>query len=149
VTFSQYGGDWDAYLEAIYKCFCQDFACTPPPQFNGSTVTLKKHPVEAGKEATFWHFISYGSTEADRQIDLRRCECIRWPKAIMDNVDDPELKVWDEPMRNEVRTHILCEEYRYLLVIAKRDGFVLPWTGYPLEHAHQVRKLDKRWMAHR
>lgn len=148
VTFAEYGGNWDAYLQAIYGHFCQDFHCTPPPEFNGTTVRLKRHPMEAGKEATFWHFVSTGATEADRDIDLRRCERIRWPRALMDNVLDPELLVWDEPRGSEIRTHILCEEHRYLLVVANRSGFVLPWTGYPLDHANQVDKLIKRWKAY-
>lgn len=149
ILLNHYGGDWEAYCEAIYDHFCKDFLGSNPPVFRGMPVRLKRHPVEQDKEATFWHFISEGAVETDRTIDFRRCERICWPRAFIDNVNDPALKVWDQEIRGEVRTHIWCEEHGYLLVIANRSGFVLPWTAYSVTRDHERRKLEKRWEANR
>ncbi len=149
VMLNQHGGDWDAYCDAVYRHFCRDFLEGAALTFRGLPVHLKRHPVEQGKEATFWHFVSEGQVEADRTIDLRRCERICWPRALIENVGDPDLKVWDQEIRNETRTHVWCEEHDYLLVIAHRNGFVLPWTAYSVTEGHERRKLQKRWQNHR
>lgn len=149
VLMEDFDGNWDSYLDAIYGHFCADFICEVPVHFNGVPVRLKRHPIEHDKEATFWHFISEGSVEAEREVNFRRCERIRWPRAMMDNVADPELKVWEEAIRNEVRTHIWCEEFEYLVVVANRNGFVLPWTAYHVGREHEKRKLFRRWQSNR
>lgn len=59
VLFSDYNGDWDAYLEAIYSYFKQDFVDSKPV-FRGKRFGLKRHPLAQGKEATFWHMIQQG-----------------------------------------------------------------------------------------
>lgn len=148
ILLSDYSGNWDLYLEAVYKHFCDDFLSTPKLEFQGLPVNLKRYPVERDKEATFWHFISEGKTEEDREINFRRCERIRWPRAMMENVSDPDLMVWEQHVRSELRTHIWCEEHGYLVVVAKRTGFVLPWTAYCVTQQHEQRKLRNRWLQH-
>lgn len=144
IYLNSHGGDWDRYLEAVYAIFCADFITTNL-KFDGRDLRLKRHPVEKGKEATFWHFISDGKTEADRIPDLRRCERIGWPKAIISNCKDGCLKTWCEVVRGDLRIHIFCEEAEYLLVLADRGAYVLPWTAYPVPRPHQRRKLIERW----
>ncbi|MFM5477851.1 hypothetical protein ACET81_18225 [Aeromonas veronii] len=90
------GGDWGRFFSAVYAAFEQDFVLNKP-EFRGKRLGLKRHPEYAGKSATFWHMISTGEVEAEREPDLRRCERIRWPKPIIENDSDPELKVWAEP----------------------------------------------------
>ena len=93
VLFNDYSGDWNAYLEALYACFRQDFIDTNPV-FQGRRLGLKRHPMADGKEATFWHMIQEGKAEQERIPDLRRCERIRWPKPIIEHDADPAIKVW-------------------------------------------------------
>jgi hypothetical protein len=103
--FNAYGGDWSRYIEALYQFFCQDFVASKP-QFRGRRLGLKRHPVIQGKEATFWHMTSEGSTEDERTPDFRRCERIRWPAPIIEHSLAPELKVWAEPKGKNQRIHI-------------------------------------------
>ena len=136
--------DWNRYLESIYGIFRADFI-EQKITFDGRRVGLKRHPIESGKESTFWHFISDGETEADREINLRRCERIGWPRAIIDNCNDGCLKTWSEYRGTELRIHIWCETAEYLLVLADRREYVLPWTAYPVYQRHAQKKLLTRW----
>lgn len=87
VLFTDYGGNWNRYVEALYSYFKQDFVDSSP-SFRGTQLALKRHPMEHGKEATFWHLISEGQVEDKRVPNLRRCERIRWPRPIIEYVDD-------------------------------------------------------------
>jgi hypothetical protein len=91
---------------------------------------LKKHPLHQGKEATFWHFITKGEEEAERIPDLRRCERIKWPKPIIENNGDMIIKTWENVRNGEKRILLFIEEENYLVVLAGRNGYLLPWTAY-------------------
>ena len=140
------GGDWGLYLDRIYAVFQADF-CRGPFAFDGKRVGLKRHPVEAGKEATFWHFISEGSVEADRLPNMRRCERIGWAKAVMMNASDPAVRRWVERRGHEDRIHLWCVPADYIVIVADRGSFVLPWTAFAIEYEHQRRKFEARWRA--
>ena len=145
--FSKYGGDWDRYLDAIYDIFRHAFV-ESKPTFRGQRLGLKRHPIERGKEATFWHMISEGKDESARTPDFRRCERIRWPRPIIENEQDPALKVWTENRGNENRIHLWLEAEGYLVVLAQRKNFTLPWTAFYVEHPHQRKKYNKRWLRY-
>ena len=51
ITLSEYDGNFNLYLEAIYELFKKDFI-EKHPVFQGTRVGLKKHPQREGKEAT-------------------------------------------------------------------------------------------------
>ena len=108
------GGDWGRFFSAVYAAFEQDFVLNKP-EFRGKRLGLKRHPEYAGKSATFWHMISTGEVEAEREPDLRRCERIRWPKPIIENDSDLALKVWAEPRGKQQRIHIWFEAEGYLV----------------------------------
>lgn len=143
-----FNGDWLPYLEKIYGYFYQDFVANMP-RFNGKKLALKKHPMHEGKEATFWHMIQEGDNEADRIPDFRRCERIRWPKVIIENFDDELIRVWRNERRGEGRICIWFEQESYLVILAERKNYLLPWTAYVVEQSHAKRKLRKeyeRWV---
>lgn len=145
---SECDGNWVTYIEAVYSIFHADFMSGDGVLFQGKRIGLKRHPVEADKEATFWHITSCGSVEAERTPDLRRCERIRWLKAVLENIDDPSLKVWTEIVKTESRVHIWCEDMDYLVVLADRGDYVLLWTAFCIEHRHQRDKYRRRWERH-
>lgn len=144
VLLKDSGGNWDNYFEIVYSLFKADFVANKPA-YKGQKVGLKRHPLTNGKEATFWHLISEGKIETDRTPDIRRCERIRWPAQIIGNSEDSRLKVWIENIKNEDRIHLLCPQDRYLLVLAIRRGYILPWTAFYMEHEHQVAKKLKKY----
>lgn len=148
VLLNEFGGDWNAYESAVYAGFVADFVRTRP-RWPGKRVGLKRHPLIQGKEATFWHFISEGQTEADRLPDLRRCERIRWPKPTMEAFierrpgPDDRIVWWKNVRGGEDRYLLALPDFSYLVVVADRGEFVLPWTQYCVEHEHQRRKYRK------
>ena len=147
VLLGDYGGNWDAYLDAIYAWFKQDFIDNKPT-FRGRRLGLKRHPLVHGKEATFWHMTSEGSDESNRIPDLRRCERIRWPKPVIEHADDRKIKCWVSVKRNENRIHIWLEELDYVVVLADRKGYILPWTAFLVTREHTRAKLRKEYEAY-
>lgn len=146
--FSKYDGDWNKYLEALYIFFKNDFIKSKP-SFRGRRLGLKKHPIEKGKEATFWHLISEGKAEEERIPDLRRCERIRWPRPVIENNNDSGVKVWENKRKSETRIILWLEEEEYLVVLADRKKYILPWTAYMVTRHHQKTKLEREYQRYK
>ncbi len=147
VLFSDYGGDWDSYLDAIFSYFKQDFVDSKPV-FRGRRLGLKRHPLTHGKEATFWHMIQEGAVEEDRMPGFRRCERIRWPRPIIEHDADEAIKVWPNRRRREQRICLWFEQENYLVILADRGDYILPWTAYLVEQPHRQRKLRREYEEH-
>lgn len=148
VRFGDYGGDWDAYMDVLYSYFKADFIDSSP-SFEGKRLGLKRHPMSKGKEATFWHMIQEGAEEEDRIPDLRRCERIRWPRPIIEHNGDKVIKVWKNRRKGEERICLWLEAEEYLVILANRKGYVIPWTAYMVVTPHQKRKLQREYEEYR
>jgi len=144
VTLKDYRGNWDKYIEVVYRCFKSDFI-RHSPVFNGKPVCLKKYPIERGKEATFWHVVSEGMQEHNRVPDLRRCERIRWPAALIAEADSPLVKCWANARRGDKRIVIALNDFSYVVVLAVRDPYYLLWTAYCVEQEHSRRKMENEY----
>ena len=125
-------------------CFKVDFIDSRP-FYNGKRVGLKRYPLSQGKEATFWHFISEGSSEKDRIPDMRRCERIRWPRPIIEHSGERVLKVWKNRRNGETRICLWLEAEEYLVILAERKDHVMPWTAYMVDKDHRKQKLQKEY----
>jgi hypothetical protein len=143
VLFNDYHGNWDAYLDAIYAWFKQDFIDSKP-LFQERRLGLKLHPLTHGKEATFWHMIQDGDIEEERTPDFRRGERIRWPRPIIEH-DDPAIKIWRNRRGKEERVCLWFAQENYLVILADRGDYILPWTAYLVEQPHRQRKLLKEY----
>lgn len=148
VLFETYSGNWEKYIEALYSFFKQDFIDSLP-SFQGARLALKRHPVIQGKEATFWHLISEGKGEEERLPELRRCERIRWPRPLIEHSEEPAIKVWENSRKGETRICLWLEEQEYFVVLAKRRGYILPWTAYLVTEAHRKAKLRKEYETYK
>lgn len=151
VLLTEYGGNWEQYLAAIYACFEQDFI-EKTPTYCGRPLRLKRHPMSHGKEATFWHMVSEGQVEADREIDLRRCERIRWPGPVIEHSMDNAIKVWESVRTTkkgpEKRICLWLEAFEYLVILADRKEYLLPWTAFVVDRPHQKAKLQREFEAY-
>lgn len=146
VLLEDSGGEWNRYVEKVYQYFKEDFI-DRKPVFRGRRLGLKRHPLSEGKEATFWHMTSEGNDEANRTPDLRRCERVRWPRPIIELADAKDVKVWTSIRNNEHRIHLWLESENYLVVLADRREYLLPWTAYLVTRDHTRRKLQKEYEA--
>src|SRR5579864_1581771 len=135
VLMETYQNNWQYYLEAIYEYFYQDFVISKP-YFEGRRFSLKRLPIMQGKEATFWHLISEGEVENERLPDLRRCERIRWPHAIITASNLGIMKCWRSNRKGQDRIAIALEDFSYVVILADRGEYVLLWTAYCVEQEH-------------
>lgn len=143
------GGDWKRFLETVYEYFVTDFVDNKPV-YQGRRLGLKRHPMVDGKEATFWHMTSEGNIECERTPDIRRMERIRWPRPVIEEAVESKgstvVKVWRNTRgKNETRVLLWLESEQYLVVLADRGEYILPWTAYPVTRPHQQRKLQKEF----
>ena len=147
ITLPEYSGNPTLYLEAVYEIFKKDFVDLKP-QFPGKRVGLKKYPLIEGKEYTFYHFTHDGNIESERLPNLRRMERIRWPRPIIEGSEHSYLKVWRNKRDGKDRILIFHENESYLVVLADRGEYVLPWTAYIVKE-HNKRKLLNEYEAYK
>lgn len=146
VLISDYDGDWDKYIETLYRFFRRDFF-ESKPSFRNVPVGITKHPYSQGKEATFWHLISEGKIEEERIPDFERCKRIRWPRAIIENYSDSVVQVWETMRGREKRIllRFIFEKDDYLVVLAEHKGMILLITAYLVTWQSQKRKLQQEF----
>ena len=149
----QFDGFWSAYVERVFEIFERDFIKTSA-KFRGLPIRLRFMPLHEGKPSAFWHLIQEGQIEEERTPDIRRCERIGWLRAIIDKADDPCLKIWENErtgIRGVERSVLLwLEDERFLVILAKRNGYYLLLTAYPTNREHTCRKLRREyddWVA--
>lgn len=148
ILMSESEGHWETFIERVYDAFKKDFV-DGNPVYKGQKLGLKKYPISQGKEVTFWHMTSTGSDEATRTPDIRRCERIRWPKPIIE-LEDELILSWVSIKKREKRIHLWYQHQDYLVVLAQRNNYILPWTAFLVENDHTRRKLRReyeRWLA--
>jgi hypothetical protein len=148
LLFENFGGNWDNYLTELYRHYTSDFIKTKPV-YKGVRLAIKRHPLVQDKEATFWHIISEGNSEQDRIPDFRRCERVRWPKAVIEHADCPGIKIWKNTRGSESGICIWFEEKSYLVILRERSGYTLFWTAFPVEQEHRKRKLEKEYQVYK
>jgi len=151
INLSEYSGNWEIYLEALYAIFRCDFI-TGRTYYQGSLVNLLKPEISEGKEATFWHIISEGKIEEDRIIDIDRCKRIRWPKPIIVKSDtDKILCTWESQRGREnrilIRLTFLEDDYLVVLIRRKRNIYLL--TAYLVKYINQKRNLEQEYEAYK
>ncbi len=146
VCLPDYQGNFENYIEAVYNYFQNDFV-NHKVFFEGTPISLKRHPQFQGKEYVFWHVTSEGKIEEERTPDIRRCERIRWIKPIIENASDPVVKCWENQRKGDRRLCLWLEEEDYLVILALRQDYILLWTAYMTDRDHTRRKLLKEYRA--
>lgn len=147
IRLADHGGSWESYEAELYDHFCNDFVHSKPT-FRGVKLGLKRFPLSKGKEATYWHMVSEGNVEEDRTIDLKRCERIRWPRPGIDNSEETGVKVWETEVKGETRITIWLEAEDYVIILARRQSYILPWTAFVVDQEHRKRKLRAQYDAY-
>ena len=110
---------------------------------------LKRHPVIDGKEATFWHLTSEGKVEEERTPDIGRCERIGWVRSVIEHAHENCIRVWSEPRRAESRVHLWLVPENYVVVVAERAEYCLPWTAFLAKSERQKQALARRFKEYR
>ena len=141
ILMADYGHSFPPYIEAVYAIFRQAFIATQP-QFQGRWVRCRRDPIYDGKEAGFWHCTSEGQQEDERIPDIRRCERIRWLRAVIENHTDDRIDVWHNELRGDMRYSLWFNE-EYLIVLGDRRHTWQLITAFTTDQEHRRRKLRK------
>lgn len=159
---NDFGGDWDRFVDDCYVRYRADFydsSVTWP--IAGQPFKIKRNPLaDDGRCHTFWHIVTEGDIEDERLPALDRCECIGWPRMILDEFaqtyPDPSsgrIAWWLQRRGSEDRFVIAVADFSYVVVVADRKKYVLLWTAFPVEHRHRRRKFQREfedyWGSHR
>ena len=120
------------------------------PTFDGLPVKIRKYPFEFGKEEAFFHLTCQDYMKSkERFPDFKRSERLKWCRSFIDNWNKCAdyicsncngLKIWKEPFKKTFQVCILSEEYKYIVVLEKRENYYLLITGYYIEFDHVMRK---------
>lgn len=142
IAFNDYGGDWSAYEDGLYKVFVRD-VLQHDLRFRGAKVTARRNPEHERKWAGFWHLISEGRVEDDRLPDLRRCERLTWIRWVIENADaSDDVDVWENRRGRETNTLLWLQE-AFLVVLSSRSENFLLKTAYFTERQHRINKLRR------
>lgn len=147
IPYADFGGDSEKFIEEVYNCFVRDFLDDfnrRQLQFENITLSLRRHPLVRGKEASFWHLVSTGKIEDERLIDFDRCEYIGWARAIIDNANDPEIKRWENTRDGNTNICLWLESENYIVVLGKRNGYYLLLTAY-FAQDYKRKKFQKEY----
>jgi hypothetical protein len=144
INLSEYNGDWEEYEKALYKIFTNGFISSRP-SFRGRPLKLKRYPLTRDKESTYWHLIQEGEVEEERTPDLRRCERLRWVRAVIENDADENVKVWVQRRNSRKRICMWLENEEYMVILDDRNKYLLLWTAFMVDRPHQKRKYRKEY----
>lgn len=142
LNFEEHDGDWARYLDAVFACFRDGFI-DDTPQWTGLKVGHRARPYFDGMPAGFWHLITAGAIEDERLPDIRRCERIRWPRAMIEA--PTKIRVWPEIRYGRNRIALAPEDFSYVVVLEPRRRYVMLITAHLVEKNHQRRKHEKAW----
>ena len=137
------GGKWEETLARLYAVFERDFVHGRPHLRDRKILWDQRvSPGESYSEG-FWHLISRSEPESgDRIPEFRRSERLCWCRPMLDNTEEPEIKLWDAFTSGKLRTYLWLEDEDFVLVLEKKGpkkAFLI--TAYHLDGESSRRKL--------
>src|SRR5579872_5993373 len=145
ISLNDCGGDGQQYLELLYERFRCDFIRSKPTIFNPKRWSMKRHPIERGKEATFWHAISDGENEADRIPDMRRCERLCWIRPMIDAYGTERVCCWKTERHGRSRPIIALPDFSFLVILQEAPEHVMLWTAFYVPGTRRRLKYEQDW----
>lgn len=142
VSFADYGNDWKKYDNYLYSIFSEHFLQNHP-FFMGKEVHPRQHPMYNNKFESYFHITCghYKNIE-DRVPDLRRCERIQWPKALIENhqcnctLNCDNYIIWKKKYKNTYRYSLLLKDEKYLVILEERKKYFVLVSAFPLTYSH-------------
>jgi len=155
ICLEDYGGNYQSYIEAVFRIFERDFV-KHKPHFGSHELKHKYHPAFQNRAYTFYHMTHKGDVESERTPDLRRCERIPWARPAIEETKAMDVKFWEQERNGKSRVCIWLEvkvgedmdedevpvpvTEDYFVVLDVRKSYVLIWTAFFSEYKWQTRK---------
>ena len=143
IEFNEYPG-WNEYIEVIYTVYCKELK-TKYFQFEGKQIALKKYPTYQGKDKAFWHIVTAGEIEDQRNPDLRKCAHIKWIRYVVDNCTNSFIKIWKNNRKGKTNVCLAMDDFSYLVVLGERNGYVILLSAYPTPDPYKKIKLRREY----
>lgn len=145
----EFHGDWATYVEELYEIYLDEVA-NAGLTFNSLPVRTRFNPMTDNKGYGFWHIISDGEVEEERNIDIRRCERVPWVPYWITTAKTPPAPIswWKNKRGSDTHIVIFNEENRYVVILAERKDYYLLKTAYTARsrRAQQlVKERDDYW----
>jgi hypothetical protein len=147
LRYADFNGEWDRFLDTVYQIFERDFKKSKPV-FQNYPVTHDSR-IEDGKEAVFWHITCRDdSRTGDRELDIRRCERIPWPRPMIEHPTDTAISIWKNERKKtntqrQTRILIWLEDLDYIVILSERPKTMVFVTAYCTDIASQKERLKK------
>jgi len=139
-------GSYAEYEDNLFNLFIETYV-ENPLSFQELTIKLKRYPPGYDVRSCFYHIICenyFGGNEDDRKPNLRRCERILHPEHIIEMSDADkctEVIYWENTRKGKDNIVFYCTNIRYLVVLGKRNNYLLLVTAYPITEDHRHKKL--------
>lgn len=145
ISISLFSGNSHAYLEALYKIFRRDFIDNEV-LYCGKRVDIIHEKYFDGKERSFWHLISEGGSDAERDVYSKRSSYIPYAKALIvdDDIQCPDYRIWIKyhDKTKKKRHYIWCKRDNYLVILEDRKDCFKLITAYPVDE-YKVKSYER------
>jgi hypothetical protein len=149
ICLEDYTGNYHNYIDAVYAVFERDLIKNRP-NFGSHKLQLKFHPLFQNRPYTFYHLTHKGEIESEKEPDFRRCERITWVKPTIENTEKWNLKFWKQNRNGKSRVCIQLkveDDVDYFVILDVRANYILIWTAFIAEYAHETRMQKLRQRA--
>ena len=148
IKLNQYNGDWKEYEEKLYSVFKEAFIDNTQ-YFLGKPIGIFTDKMYNNKEKTFWHVISEGPSEFERNPELRRCERVGWINTIVNLIycnNCEEIYKWKYRHSNKkFRYKIWCRKTNFIVILEERKNTFMLMTAYIVKYNHTKEKLEREY----
>jgi len=136
--------DQKSCISRLYK-FYLDEIINAKLTFLEMPIRFQFRPPNNGMHFGFYHLITEGGvTEEDRKVNFKRCQRIPWiPYILRSHNDFLKIKCWENSRGSSQHIVLWLHQHDYSLILARRKGFFLLKTAYPIESKHRMRAFEK------
>ena len=147
---------WNEYLDKLYQLFRSDFI-ESQPIFEGKKVNFRRAPMDGKYEHAFIHLthkdeFHNSDNLNDRLPDPKRAERIGWNRKIIENYLCKEecegcdkILYFEEYRGKNIRIYLLFKDVNFLVILERRELYVLLITGYYVEYENSMKKYLKKY----
>lgn len=137
----------DEVLERLHQRFLRDFVRSCP-LLNGLRVKPANMGLLKGMPRTFWHIVSTGPDDNDREIDFDRCRRVPWIRPIIEHCTEESVLCWETVQKRSTRVKLWLCNYGYAVILGrglKHYGLI---TAFVVRYDHEregLRREYERW----
>lgn len=128
----EFHGNWELYVEELYDIYLNTIVNNRTLYFNALPIKTRYNPSTNDKGYGFWHIISEGEEEDERNVDIVRCESLPWVWYCIDQAIPPPSPIhwWKNKRGTHTHIVILNEDENFVVILDERKDYYLLKTAY-------------------